>query len=1150
MNSSGESIYARLFNAMKLPFKFGMAILLMACVSLANAQNLQIIGGWGSQVWPSALTLGNDGNFYGTTQLGGGNGTIFQATTNGSLNTLVSFNSANGSYPVAALTLGNDGNFYGTTMQGGTVNSMFPYGMGTIFRVTTNGNLTTLVAFNQSNGAAPTSALALGNDGCFYGTTELGGAANSEFPQGWATVFRVTTNGSLTSLADFGDSYPEGLTLGDDGGFYGTTKYGYSSDGMVFHVTTNGILTPLISFSGTNGAEPESALTLGNDGNLYGTTYEGGSGGDGTVFQLTTNGILTTLSSFYGTNGAGPESALILGNDGNFYGTTFFGGISNPEFPNGMGTVFQVTTNGSLTTLAAFNLNDGWYPNGLTLGNDGNFYGATESGKLFRFVLTPVITLQPQSQSDNSGATATFVCEAILQPTGFQWQKDGTNLVDGGNISGATNTTLTISSVSDSDAATYSVIVTNTKGSVLSSNAILTVIDPPSFTAQPTNLLVLAGRSASFGVTVTGSIPSFQWQYNTTNLFNATNAVYTIPSVGTNYAGDYSVLATNQAGSVMSSNAALTVVLSPTNQTCYASNTATFTAPSFGLDSLNYQWQKNGANLSNAGNISGATNSTLIIASVSDGDAATYRAVVSDANSGLTTSNAILTVIDPPSITAQPTNLLVLAGTNVVFGVTVTGTPPLRYQWLFNSRNLLNATNAVYTIPSVGTNYAGNFSVLVSNQAANVMSSNAALTVVLSPTNQTCYASNTATFTAPSFGLDSLNYQWQKNGANLSNAGNISGATNSTLIIASVSDADAATYRAVVSDANSGLTTSNAIMTVIDPPSITAQPTNLLVLAGTNVVFGVTVTGTPPLRYQWLFNSTNLLNATNAVYTIPTVGTNCAGNYSVLVSNRAANITSSNAALTVVLSPTNQTNYASSAATFVLTAASPETLNYQWQKNGTNLSNGGKISGATTNTLFIANISDADAATYSAVVSDTYTHVTTSNAALAVIDTLLDVSDPQSQTVLQGSNVTFNFTVYGEGPFLFQWFFNFNGSPLTSTLIQTNVGSITLTNVGLSQTGYYQAKVINGNGSLWSGYAYLTVIVRPTLNLQLLSGYPLLDLGGPLGYNFVVQYSTNLATANWIDLLSITNLSSSPYQFLDPSGVGQPLRFYRALFTQ
>jgi len=650
----------------------------MASASLVGAQTLQtlcLFNGTNGANPEAGLTLGNDGNFYGTTYSGGsgGDGTVFKVTTNGTLTTLVSFTGSNGANPYAALTLGLDGNFYGTTSGGGGNTNIYSgLGYGTIFKVTTNGTLTTLVSFNNTNGADPEAALTLGNDGNFYGTTYYGGSG------GDGTVFKVTTNGTLTTLVSFNGGangyYPRAaLTQGNDGNFYGTIWQGGSGYGTVFKVTTNGTLTTLVAFTGNNGESPCAGLTQGNDGNFYGTTGNGGSSDYGTVFKVTTNGTLTTLVSFANTDGAVPFAALTLGSDGNFYGTTYSGGSG------GDGTVFKVTTNGTLTTLVSFNLynsTNGAYPYaGLTFGNDGNFYGTTSQGGItnstftsgmgtvFRLLLPPVITGQPKSQTNNAGATVTFLVSATsLQPLGYQWQKNGTNLVNGGNISGATTNTLAITGISDSDAAVYSVIVSNENFSV-TNYATLTVIDPPSITAQPSNLLVLPGTNAAFGVSLTGSAPFFryQWQFNGTNLLNATNAIYTISSVGTNNAGNYAVVITNAAGRAVSSNAALTVVLSPTSQTNYASSTATFIAKTFSPESLSYQWQKNGTNLVDGGNLSGATNSTLTIANVSDADAAFYSAVVSDAYGSVTTSNAVLTVNDLPFIASQPQSQIVFS---------------------------------------------------------------------------------------------------------------------------------------------------------------------------------------------------------------------------------------------------------------------------------------------------------------------------------------------------------------------------------------------------------------------------------------------------------------------------------------------------------
>lgn len=310
------------------------------------------------------LTLGPDGNLYGTSRDGGANdfGAIFRISTNGVFTNLVSFNGTNGISPLAELTVGPDGQLYGTTQLGGSAASL-----GTVFKVTTNGVLTTLFAFNDPANSVPQAGLLLASDGNFYGCSA-------------GAVFKMTPAGALTplvSLLPLGGVHPQaGLIAGPDGNFYGTTHDGGSNNlGTIFRMNTSGALTPLFSFSTTNGTAPQGGLLLGRDGNFYGTTSQGGSNFAGTVFRFSTNGTLTTLANFGGTNGGSPQCQLVAGADGNFYGTAPHQGANN------FGTIFRITTNGALSAVVAFNNTNGFFPeDGLTLGSDGNFYGTAVDG--------------------------------------------------------------------------------------------------------------------------------------------------------------------------------------------------------------------------------------------------------------------------------------------------------------------------------------------------------------------------------------------------------------------------------------------------------------------------------------------------------------------------------------------------------------------------------------------------------------------------------------------------------------------------------------------------------------------------------------------------------------------------------------------------
>lgn len=104
--------------------------------------------------------------------------------------------------------------------------------------------------------------------------------------------------------------------------------------------TTHADTVPLYSFNGSDGANPIGGLVQGSDGSFYGTTQQAGAGGAGTVFKITSSGSLTTLYSFSGSDGSYLFAGLVQGSDGSFYGTTAFGGANN------LGTVFKITSDG------------------------------------------------------------------------------------------------------------------------------------------------------------------------------------------------------------------------------------------------------------------------------------------------------------------------------------------------------------------------------------------------------------------------------------------------------------------------------------------------------------------------------------------------------------------------------------------------------------------------------------------------------------------------------------------------------------------------------------------------------------------------------------------------------------------------------------
>jgi uncharacterized repeat protein (TIGR03803 family) len=306
----------------------------------------------------SPLILGSDGNLYGTTYGHSGDqygsGTVYKMTTAGELTTLYEFcttsSCTDGQYPLGIILAG-DGNFYGVTGAGGK------FKQGTLFRVSLTGEFNLLYTFCSQANCADGSYLLFppiqGADGNFYGTTFNGGTANG------GVIYELTPSGTYTVLYNFCSSdqcpagqYPNSITQGADGNFYGTTQYGGAlQGGVIFELTaTSHEYTVLHSFPQSIYGFPQTPLTLASDGNLYGTLGGGGSGSWdpatlGEIFQFTSAGVFKELAIFHAgrPNGFNPLDPVFQGTDGNFYGTTAYGGLGGDYGGGGVGfgTAFQ-----------------------------------------------------------------------------------------------------------------------------------------------------------------------------------------------------------------------------------------------------------------------------------------------------------------------------------------------------------------------------------------------------------------------------------------------------------------------------------------------------------------------------------------------------------------------------------------------------------------------------------------------------------------------------------------------------------------------------------------------------------------------------------------------------------------------------------------
>jgi hypothetical protein len=791
------------------------------------------------------------------------------------------------------------------------------------------------------------------------------------------------------------------------------------------------------------------------------------------------------------------------------------------------------------------------------------------------------IVAQPAPLVVAEGAIARFsVSVCGLPPFFYQWKFNGNALP------AATNASYQIASAQLGHAGAYSVVVSNLSGMVTSLDAGLIVQQPPGIAQQPQSQTVLGYTTATLGVTPTGIPPfRYQWRFEGNDLLDATNQYLVLTNILGGQAGDYNVTVSTAAGYLVSSNATLTINLpakiwtQPVSIKVSATSNATFTVGANGFGTLAYQWFKDNQIIPDA------TNSTLVVSNVSLASDAMYSVAVSNVFGADLSQPVRLQVMLIPYYTVKPLSQTVLLGGDGLLNASVVGSLPMRTRWEIVSRSFYNYTSYEQNLTTVPIHNAqlvdgGLWRVVTTNEAWTSGSTfNFYVAVVVPPQNVMALEGSNTTLRVVANGI-ALKYQWMYNGTNLVNGGNISGATTANLLLSKVTASQAGTYTVAITNG----TTANNIVGTFHPvtltvqsapvaPQIVDQPVSCTAVTNGNATLLVRASGTDPLRFQWFFNSTNLVTSgTNTFLSITNLqGTN-AGFYQVVVSNMAGVVTSDVAQLTLAAPPviTHQpdglTVPSGAEIGFTVAATGTAPLAYQWYFNLTNA-----IAGATNASLNFSSVTSADAGTYHVVVSN---GVGTAISDVAILTISGSGNTPPSITqspasiiTNTGARISLVVGASGDGPLTYQWYFN--GVAVSNASAST----FTLASAPATDSGSYYATVSNASGSRTSQVATVMVVnpaldtdhdgmsdlrellagtnpndansvLKLTLTPAAPNGQSALQFNAASNHSYTVQYLDFLSTSNWLRLQDFPAAPTNRQVGLTNNLLG-PSRYYR-----
>jgi hypothetical protein len=772
----------------------------------------------------------------------------------------------------------------------------------------------------------------------------------------------------------------------------------------------------------------------------------------------------------------------------------------------------------------------------------------------------PYFLTQPVSQTASNGATVAFSASASGQaPLGYQWRFNGTNLPAGGNASGTTSTTLTLTSITAANAGSYSLVVTNSYGTATSSVATLTVSFPPAFTAQPTNQSVLAGGTALFGATVAGAAPlAYQWRQNGTNLLNggtiagAISNVLSVASVTANNAGSYTLLVTNLYGRATSSVATLTVVLPagiavpPAPQTVQCGSNASFSVTATGTSPLHYQWSLDGTA------IAGATASSLSLSAVHLPNH-TVAVVVTNLY-GSTTSSALLTVQDTlaPAITLNSTSpyYAELGSAYAEPGATAedlcAGTVAVSISGIVNTDAV--STNTVTYTANDGSVNTGRATRTVYVRDTTPPTIEWSFTNLVLAANDNCVAA-----------LPDVT------GTNFIRATDLSGALTLTQIPTTNAVLPLGTNVVVISIAdasgNTAYSTNHVLVQDQMPPRLVSQPQNQAGRTGGSASFSVAATACTPLSFQWLFDGAPLPDQTTSVLTLSNLTASVAGNYSAIVTASGGATTSAVAVLTLDVAPSvvltsseNPSGFKESLAFTATVTPATATGTIEFLTNGTAFDVEPLASGTSTSAALATlprgtNVVDAR-------YSGDGTFLPASDSLAQTITNHPPVVWPAFYTLVAGTDL--NLAVASLAT---NWS-DPDGDTLFIAMLSVSTNGVVVSNT-LPSLVYSNPNWVNdqfvctiSDGFGGSVYQAVNITVVPQTNsTPLISTIPsqpgrvTLQLQGAYGSTYVLQSTTNLWLGPWEPVATNTLDITGSWPFTDTQVTNYTRRFYRLMLA-